>query len=145
MAFHRILVAFDGSEQSVTAYAQANKLCKELKAQLAVVNVLDPEFAIENPDAGMVRAVIINEMRENQKTMLSSLIPEKPATPPTLFSAEGNPHEEILKAAESWNADLIIIGTHGRTGLARLLMGSVAEQVLRHSKIPVLTYPHPER
>ncbi len=53
--------------------------------------------------------------------------------------AEGQPVEEILKAIDNLDADLVVLGTHGRTGLQRLLMGSVAEQVLRKSSCPVLT------
>jgi nucleotide-binding universal stress UspA family protein len=54
---------------------------------------------------------------------------------------EGKPYETILKVASEWAADLIIIGTHGRTGLSHLLMGSVAENVVRHSEIPVMIIP----
>jgi len=52
--------------------------------------------------------------------------------------AEGVPYVEITRAAKAFDADLIVIGTHGRTGLAHLLLGSVAERVLRISEIPVL-------
>jgi len=58
---------------------------------------------------------------------------------------DGEPVEQILKAAASANADLIVLGTHGATGLSRLLMGSVAEDVLRRALCPVLTVrAHPK-
>ena len=56
----------------------------------------------------------------------------------------GRPQDEIVKCAEDQKADLIIMGTHGRTGLAHFLVGSVAERVVRTSKVPVLTVPQPD-
>ena len=55
--------------------------------------------------------------------------------------AEGDPVDTIIRRAETWPADLIVMGTHGRTGLERLLLGSVAEKVLRRAPCPVLTMP----
>ena len=54
---------------------------------------------------------------------------------------EGHPTEDIIKTAETWGADLLVVGTHGRTGLVHMLMGSVAEYLVRHSKIPVMVVP----
>jgi nucleotide-binding universal stress UspA family protein len=57
------------------------------------------------------------------------------------FIPEGLPTKDIIKTAEIWEADLIVMGTHGRTGLMHLLVGSVAEHIIRHSKIPVMVIP----
>ena len=54
---------------------------------------------------------------------------------------EGIPHKMILKVATEWEADLIVLGTHGRTGLSHLFMGSVAENVIRHSTKPLFIVP----
>ena len=54
---------------------------------------------------------------------------------------EGTPQKEIISKAIKWNADIIIVGTHGRTGLEHLLLGSVAEYIVRHSPIPVMVVP----
>ena len=56
----------------------------------------------------------------------------------------GNPVEEILKVSDEHAVDLVVMGTHGRTGLAHMLVGSVAERVVRTSKVPVLTIRHPD-
>ena len=56
---------------------------------------------------------------------------------------EGNAAREILRVAEEHHCSLIVLGTHGRTGLSRVLLGSVAEEVIRHSRIPVLTVKTP--
>ena len=58
--------------------------------------------------------------------------------------AEGIPAEEILRAARDKDVDLIVMGTHGRTGLAHVFMGSIAEKVVRRAPCPVLTVRHPE-
>ncbi|MGO3183930.1 MAG: universal stress protein [Aequorivita sp.] len=54
------------------------------------------------------------------------------------FMPEGKPEEDILKMAENWKADLLVLGTHGRRGLKHLFMGSTAERLVRHSNIPVM-------
>src|SRR6185436_18443907 len=57
------------------------------------------------------------------------------------FTPEGDPREEIIAVANEWGANIIVVGTHGRTGLTHLLMGSTAEYVVRHAKVPVLDVP----
>jgi nucleotide-binding universal stress UspA family protein len=57
------------------------------------------------------------------------------------FVEKGNPSETILRVAREWEADLIVLGTHGRTGLSHLLMGSIAEKVIRHSVKPLFIVP----
>jgi nucleotide-binding universal stress UspA family protein len=57
------------------------------------------------------------------------------------FVEEGRPYEGILEVAEEWDADLIVLGTHGRTGLSHLLLGSVAEKLIRHSPKPLFIIP----
>ncbi|MGB3343220.1 MAG: universal stress protein [Aequorivita sp.] len=57
------------------------------------------------------------------------------------FIPEGNPLEDILKTAENWKDDLLVLGRHGRTGLKHLFTGSVAERVLHHTNIPIMVVP----
>ncbi len=57
------------------------------------------------------------------------------------FTPEGFPHEEILNIAKEWEADVIVMGTHGRTGLSHLFSGSVAEHVIHHAIVPVMVIP----
>jgi nucleotide-binding universal stress UspA family protein len=57
------------------------------------------------------------------------------------FTPEGFPEQEILSIAKEWEADLIVMGTHGRSGLGRILTGSIAEYIIRHAEIPVMVIP----
>lgn len=59
----------------------------------------------------------------------------------TSLLPEGFPKEEILNTAKEWEADVIVMGTHGRTGLSHFFQGSIAEHVVRHARVPVLVIP----
>jgi nucleotide-binding universal stress UspA family protein len=74
---------------------------------------------------------------------LEQLEPNDPSVPVVRQLVEGNPAMEILHMAEMIDADLIVMGTHGRRGLKRFLMGSVAEHVLERARCPVLTVKTP--
>lgn len=82
--------------------------------------------------------IIKNDFKKNQQLLIDKVFKDYKAW---TFVEEGNPYEMILKVAAEWEADLIVIGTHARTGFSHLLMGSVAEHVVRHSKIPVMIVP----
>lgn len=75
---------------------------------------------------------------ENLEVIIKNVFPDYPVSH---YVEEGEPAEKILSFASAWSADMIIVGTHGRKGLARLLLGSVAENVSRHSSIPVIIIP----
>ena len=74
---------------------------------------------------------------------LSEVKPPDPSVPVTHLLLEGDPVAEVLRVAQETNCDLIVLGTHGRSGLKRLLMGSVAEQIVRKAACPVLTVSTP--
>ena len=96
---------------------------------------------MHSSDTGIFPEEAIGMLRKKQNRRLINLQRCMMEKPVTRFMPEGRPTEDIIKTAESWNADLIVMGTHGRTGLLHLLLGSIAEHVLRHSKIPVLVVP----
>jgi nucleotide-binding universal stress UspA family protein len=80
---------------------------------------------------------------EELKKALVAVVPTDPSIRFEHKLLEGDPATTIVQTAEDENADFIVIGTHGRTGLTRLLMGSVAEAVVRRAKCPVLTIKQP--
>jgi nucleotide-binding universal stress UspA family protein len=82
---------------------------------------------------------IIEDQQETSETFLHKLAGQLPEGIPTeVFMREGTPAETIVAAANEWQANLIILGTHGRSGLERLVVGSTAEAVIRSAQCPVL-------
>ncbi len=142
MLYQHILVPIDGSETSMVAMKEAIKLGKALNSKITVVQVmaLDPFIA----DA-YVKTGETNELIERTRTYLLDILEQAKQQ----FSNEGITvetkllegfvvHEEIIQAAQDLKADLIVMGSHGRTGVRKLVLGSVAQKVLGESHIPVL-------
>ena len=121
--FQRLLIASDGSPFSEAAWAEALTLAQAMGSALIGVSVAADERDIP----GATQVVRTMELAaEKQGIALDTMIPL------------GRPDEGIVKAADFKGASLIIVGSHGRTGLKRLLMGSVAERVIGHAKCAVL-------
>lgn len=142
MAYQNILVPVDGSETSYAAVAQAAELAKAFGGKITVVQVLalDPYIAAE-----YISATQTNDLIERARTSVLKTLEEAAAKfrdlgiPVEAKLLEGQVvHREIIREAETSKADLIVIGSHGRTGLKRLFLGSVAQSVLGEAHIPVL-------
>ncbi len=118
-----ILMATDGSKYSQAAAAEAVGIARRCNASLTVLSVASSDEEIASA-RGNVETVIDAAEREGVKA--------------TSMVTEGKPHVAIVKTARRKRADLIVLGSHGRTGIERLLMGSVTERVIGHSKIAVL-------
>ena len=123
LSFKRLLAASDGSPFSEAAWTAALSLAKTMGSDLIGVSV-----AASDRDIPAATKVVrtLEESASQQGITLDTMIPM------------GRPEEGIVKAADFKAASLIIVGSHGRTGLKRLLMGSVAERVIGHAKCPVL-------
>jgi nucleotide-binding universal stress UspA family protein len=133
---HTILHPTDFSDYSRGAFELACALARDYGAKLVVLHVNRPP-AVYAPD-GIVIGAPVEEPYE-LRAKLAQLRPDDPRVTTEYKLLDGEPADQILRAATNVNADLIILGTHGTTGLARLLMGSVAEDVLRKASCPVLT------
>ncbi|MGH2436706.1 MAG: universal stress protein, partial [bacterium] len=138
----RILVPTDFSTGAEAALTWAVQLAELFGAQVTILYVLDPSLgAIAGLPAHYASMPAYGELletiRSEAKSELEKIAKRFP-TSKTLLR-EGSPRPVILDAATEIGADLIVMGTHGRTGLAHVFFGSVAEHVVRHSKIPVLT------
>ncbi|AZG16886.1 MULTISPECIES: universal stress protein [Cupriavidus] len=142
--YERILVAVDGGPSSELAIAQAVGLAKQLQAEVKVLFVVDDselffEHAYIDPTEivnGMVhvgqKALAAASRRfENAGVRCLTALAEKPVSP-------GNISGTIVSHADQWQADLIVMGTHGRRGMRRVIMGSVSEGVISKSAKPVL-------
>jgi nucleotide-binding universal stress UspA family protein len=141
MPFKKVLVAVDSSEYSMTAAKKGLGLAHQLKAEAALIFVVDKSKAMGSVDANIMPNEALVVLKKEAEQTLEQLSKMYNGTDLMRFMPEGNPSEDVIKTSETWGADLIVVGTHGRTGLMHLLTGSVAEHILRHSKIPVMVVP----
>ncbi len=143
--YARILVAVDGSPGSARAVAHAIALSKAFGAVLRVLHVVDmgwlalgPELAVDTQRLAAARRA------EGERTVTAALETARAAGVPveTSLVETGAPGQrvpsQIVQEAHAWPADLLVLGTHGRSGAERLLLGSVAEGVARRASVPVL-------
>ncbi len=126
----KILYATDFSSYSNQAYFHAIALAEHYEASLTVVHVWTPEADCGDP-GGCQR-------------QLETIRPANPCIPVHHVSLEGDPAAAIVRLATDAGMDLIVMGTHGRTGVERLLMGSVAERVMRDAPCSVLVVKLPK-
>lgn len=148
--FKRILIAIDDSSFSEKATRIGFDLAKTMNAKVALLNVMDPPSTSYTGDPLLgQQPLVLPEIAEMQEEASRSVLARFGALwqgeqELTTFSQMGNPRTEILATAEEWKADLIILGTHGRTGFDHFISGSVAEGVARRSLCPVLIVPNKE-
>ncbi|REK10258.1 MAG: universal stress protein [Planctomycetota bacterium] len=129
--FKRILCPVDFSETSTQALLYAEKLAREMGAELILVHAFDAPKSYD--DAGQREPA-----DPNIKAKLQDIKPMYPELPVRRALHAGPPGEVVCWLAQDQQCDLIVMGTHGRSGLMHLLMGSVAEYVLRHAQCPVV-------
>src|SRR5262245_52419983 len=133
-----ILYPTDFSSYSTQAYFHAIALAEKHRASLTILYVYVPGVGrADNTGSGPADKAYWQEM-------LEQIRPVDPAIPVSHILLEGDPATEIVRFAQDAGMDLIVMGTHGRTGLERLLMGSVAEKVMRESPCSVLVVKLPK-
>jgi nucleotide-binding universal stress UspA family protein len=148
IALRRILVPTDFGEPSTKALLYGRALCSAFGATLHVLHVVEDPFVVGAAVHGYLAAV--PDLRERAladgQRRLDEALPEEERRAAGMDSAirMGHPCEEILRYAGDKDIDLVVMGTHGRSGVAHLLLGSVAERVVRTAPCPVLTVRHPE-
>ena len=149
----RIIVAIDYEQESEKVALAALQLVEQLHSEVAFVSVVEQSVIMINNDIMGMGGMGINEnittemqienswktnFESKHKNLKDNLFYKHLVTS---FIVEGIPEDEILSKSKSWNADLIVMGTHGRTGIDHILIGSVSEKVIRHSTIPVFVIP----
>ena len=140
LAFHlkRILVPVDFSKCSHKALRYAIPFAKQFQAELILLHVIPPVVVMQTPDMGSAQG-LIQESAETARQNLEELRRALGDGIPTKGMVRtGSPHVEILDAAKDLDTDLIILSTHGRTGLSHILLGATAEKVVRRASCPVL-------
>ncbi|MGH8603726.1 MAG: universal stress protein [Gammaproteobacteria bacterium] len=149
MQIQSLLIPTDFSDLTEHTLDYAIGLAVALNASVELLHVhYSPALSLQNGDLTMpVDPTLEAEYEASAQQRLDKLAEKYRSCGVTVSGRllSGVPHAEIIRAAEEGGADLIVMGTHGRTGLAHLMMGSVAERVVRGSPIPVLTVPSAER
>ncbi|WP_447640338.1 MULTISPECIES: universal stress protein [Chitinophagaceae] len=142
MDYNKILVAIDNSSYSIKAAKAGFSIAHSLHATVGLVYVVDKSKEIVNADLGITpelsQTVLLDKA---EKTIEQYIRLYDGIDKVERFTPEGVPEEEIIHIAEEWSADMIVMGTHGRTTIGKLLTGSNAEYVIRHATIPVLIVP----
>jgi nucleotide-binding universal stress UspA family protein len=126
----------DFSTAAEAGLAEAETLAKARGATLLILHVQEPMMAF---DCALYYGPL-EPATETLDRLLHEVTPSDPTIRVQHRLSMGDPATEIVRVANEEKVDLIVMGTHGRTGFSRLLMGSVAEQVVRHAPCPVLTY-----
>jgi nucleotide-binding universal stress UspA family protein len=140
MTFRRILIALSEGPIAAHAVDVGIELARTLQADMALIHVMGPPDAYAT-DIGVLPAELaaIAKQEVEGRRLLDGVRMRCSLDSSVLeFLEAGNPSAEIIKAAAAWPADLVVIGSHGRSGVERVLLGSVAEEVVRHVPCPVL-------
>lgn len=146
----RILVATDFGEASTAAFTYGQELAKQFDATLHVLYVV-PNVYLSTFGAESYAAIapdLQQQVEDDARRRLTELLADtgkngRRTIPAILISS--SPAATIVDYAKAHDIDIIVIGTHGRGGVAHLMLGSVAERVVRFAQCPVLTVRHPER
>jgi nucleotide-binding universal stress UspA family protein len=148
--FKRILVPVDGSETSLHALRKACALAQESGGELRLVHVLDRGAYLTGYDVGGASGALFEALQSSARSILSDAQAAAQAAgvkADTVLASElgSSLGEAVAAAATAWQADVIVVGTHGRSGPSRLLLGSGADQVIRLAPVPVLVIRDPQK
>jgi len=148
--YQRILVPVDGSETATKAMITALQMARDSGGTVHLVHVVEGMTPLAADPYGAYSGEVIEIMRQSgSKILEDALEVAKAAGVPTdteLFDNFGERLAEVVAdAATRFKADLIVVGTHGRRGLGRMMLGSGAEQIIRLAPVPVLVIRHSEK
>jgi len=139
-AFKRLLVPIDFSDASISAFSTALDLAAALAAEIRVIHIHQLQVPYVGDGGFYVPEMDEDEAQEERKKELDEFVKKHGSGDITIDSEVrlGDPETEINEVADEFQVDLIVMGTHGRSGLSHLLMGSVTENVIRHTNVPVM-------
>ncbi len=139
----KILCPIDFSEHSLTALKIADEMAKAFHAELFLVHIITPIPSVPTPPHPLVFDIpkYQDSLEINSKKSLEDIAKNRISSGIKVHRivALGDPSTEIIKIADENDVNLIVVATHGRTGLKHMIFGSVAEKIIRHASCPVLT------
>ena len=146
MQFRHILAPTDFSEYSKQAVGAALELAKKFGAKLSILHVVElPPYPVEGYVPPSLTPTFLEDLERQASQELAQVVPEAESAGVEVarLVAVGSPYRKIIDMAEAEQVDLIVMATAGRTGFSRLVIGSIAERVVRTASCPVLTTrPH---
>ena len=143
--YSNILVPVDGSATASLGIAEAIKLAKNQDAKVRLIHIVNELIMMGSYDAAYGLPDLVESLRQNGITVLKEALISGAGVKvdSILIEAIGDQAGHfIVQQAKEWNADLIVMGTHGRRGFRRMVMGSDAEFVVRNTPVPVLLIRH---
>ncbi|MGK7916636.1 MAG: universal stress protein [Prochloraceae cyanobacterium] len=139
MTFSKILIAVEKTPLAFKVAQTGFSLAKSLQARVDLIHVVDPALTVGYPDVGILPSQGLELLKQEAHELNAQLIQMYGQNVNTFhFILEGRPAKEILLTAKNEQTDIIVMGTHGKSPLKQILLGSVAEEVLRHAPCPVL-------
>jgi universal stress protein A len=140
MEIHQILAPTDFSEYSKQAIAYAREWAQRFGAKLVLLHVVElPTYRLEGLPPSRLGASFLGDLERQAADELAQVLPQEAEVEVVRRVVVGVPYRKIVEVAAAEKVDLIVMATHGRTGLSHLIMGSVAERVVRTAPCPVLT------
>ena len=149
--FRRIMVPVDGSRTSDLGLAAAIRMARNQKAALCVLHVVDEQVVTQNIDVGAAEVErLLESLRDSGRRIIERAqarirgqrVKSKGVLVENMLRSVA---DVIVEQARKWRADLIVMGTHGRRGITRVVLGSAAEGVVRSAPVPVLLVRAPAR
>ncbi|WP_236642424.1 universal stress protein [Salinigranum halophilum] len=138
--YDNVLLPTDGSEATLAAVEEAGHIAALSGATVHVLSVADTRNRFESPTAGLAVDAWEQAEHERAEAAIDRAVEALPDDVPTeRVVRAGIPKTEVLDYVDETDVDLVVMGTHGRTGLDHYLIGSVTERVVRNSPVPVLT------
>lgn len=142
MKIDKILIVADDSISSQKAIRYGFRMAGELGARVMLLSVIEPEEAAGNPDAGIFPDDALLTASKHAELFLNAMKTEYGGSVDTeMATPVGEIQKMVVETAKKWGAGLIVAGTHGRTGISRLFLGSISESIIHHSPIPVCVVP----
>jgi len=141
--YKKILVPVDGSNTASRGLQEAIGLAKDQDAVLRVIHVVDQAVLAQTPGVMMAAGDVLERLEESGAAVLKRAVALAAragvkADTVLLRSMAGRIADGVIREAQRWRADLIVMGTHGRRGISRMLLGSDAETVVRSATVPVM-------
>ena len=141
--YKRILVPVDGSHTSTLGLQEALRIAKDQRARIRLISVVDEYVLAQNFEGYINAGDLIGALRESGKKAIANALAlarkSSIKADSVLYESVGNDVADIVNhEAKKWKADLVVMGTHGRSGINRMMFGSAAEEILRTTTVSVL-------